>query len=168
MQRLLIFVLSLTVVGCSWTGSSECSPSLEEGHSIARAWNEATLHAIGRDFPAPTVHSRNLFHSSAAMWDAWAAYDDGAAGSFIDADAPDQDRETAISFAAYGVLRSRYALAGGGKESLDEFELVMTNLCLDPQDPNRSDPTTAAGFGTMIAEQILSTADSDGSRERDA
>ena len=30
--------------------------------------NEQTLDAIRRDFPAPTVHARNLFHLSAAMW----------------------------------------------------------------------------------------------------
>ena len=34
--------------------------------------------AIRRDFPAPTVHARNLYHASAAMWDAWAAYDAAA------------------------------------------------------------------------------------------
>ena len=102
------------------------------------------------------------------MWDAWAAYDEGATGYFVDANAPDGDKETAISFAAYEVLRSRYALAGGGNESLDEFESVMTRLCLDPLDPDRSDPTTAAGFGTMIAEEILTATENDGSRERDA
>ena len=43
--------------------------------SVARRMNEECLEAIRRDFPAPTVHSRNLYHSSAAMYDAWAAYD---------------------------------------------------------------------------------------------
>ena len=31
--------------------------------------------AIRRDVPRPTVHARNLFHVSIAMWDAWAAGD---------------------------------------------------------------------------------------------
>ena len=31
-------------------------------------------------FRRPTVHARNLFHLSAAMWDAWAAYDADADG----------------------------------------------------------------------------------------
>ena len=43
--------------------------------SVARQWNEELLEAIRRDFARPTVHARNLFHVSAAMWDAWAAYD---------------------------------------------------------------------------------------------
>ncbi|MFT5109980.1 MAG: hypothetical protein ACI9UA_005632, partial [Pseudoalteromonas tetraodonis] len=50
-----------------------CQPSKAE--SIARVWNEQNLDAIRIDFPAPTVHARNLFHSSIAMWDAWAAYE---------------------------------------------------------------------------------------------
>ena len=53
------------------------------GGSIARRWNEQILGAIRRDFPRPTVHARNLYHLSAAMWDAWAAYDATADGVFL-------------------------------------------------------------------------------------
>ena len=48
------------------------------------AVDEAVLDAIRRALPAPTVHARNLFHLSAAMWDAWAAYDPDAAGYFVE------------------------------------------------------------------------------------
>src|SRR4051794_23537055 len=51
--------------------------------SVARRWDEALLDAIRRAVPAPTVHARNLFHLSAAMWDAWAAYDPTAHGYFL-------------------------------------------------------------------------------------
>jgi|GEM_PF-546080 len=51
--------------------------------SVARQWNEVLLAAIRRDFARPTVHARNLFHVSAAMWDAWAVHDDGAAPFFL-------------------------------------------------------------------------------------
>ena len=44
--------------------------------TVARQWNEVLLDAIRIDFPAPTVHSRNLYHTSAAIYDAWSAYDD--------------------------------------------------------------------------------------------
>ena len=47
----------------------------------------ALLDAIRRDTPAPTVHARNLFHTSAAIWDAWAAYDPVATGLFVTATA---------------------------------------------------------------------------------
>ncbi len=54
-----------------------CVRSADPGKSVARLWDEALLDAIRRDFPAPTVHARNLYHASAAMWDAWAAYRSG-------------------------------------------------------------------------------------------
>ncbi|KAB2860081.1 MAG: hypothetical protein F9K43_23455, partial [Bauldia sp.] len=50
----------------------------EPQHSIARQWNEELLAAIRKDLSRPTVHARNLWHTSVAMWDAWAAYDDVA------------------------------------------------------------------------------------------
>src|SRR5207244_10683290 len=53
--------------------------------SVPRRWNEALLDAIRRALPAPTVHARNLFHTSAAMWDAWAVYDPTASGYFVHA-----------------------------------------------------------------------------------
>ena len=45
-----------------------------EGQSVARMWNEVLLHAIRNDFARPTVHARNLFHVSSAMFDAWSAF----------------------------------------------------------------------------------------------
>ena len=40
--------------------------------TVARRWDEALLDAIRRSLPNPPVHARNLFHTSVAMWDAWA------------------------------------------------------------------------------------------------
>src|SRR3990172_11581519 len=54
-----------------------------DGHSVARVWDEQVLSLIRQVVPAPTVHARNLFHTSAAMWDAWAAYDREADGYFV-------------------------------------------------------------------------------------
>src|SRR3990172_1672206 len=47
--------------------------------SVAREWDDQLLHAISLDTARPTVHARNLFHLSTAMYDAWAAYDTTAA-----------------------------------------------------------------------------------------
>ena len=60
-----------------------CVRTTDPDKSVARLWDEALLDAIRRDFPAPTVHARNLYHTSAAMWDAWAAYDPVADGVFV-------------------------------------------------------------------------------------
>ena len=52
-------------------------------HSVARQWNEALLEAIRNDYARPTVHARNLFHISMAMYDVWAVYDDHAQTFFL-------------------------------------------------------------------------------------
>ncbi|MEM9260007.1 MAG: hypothetical protein AAGA62_10195, partial [Bacteroidota bacterium] len=50
----------------------------ESKHSVAREWNEQLLEAIRNDFARPTVHARNLFHTSIALYDSWAIYDEEA------------------------------------------------------------------------------------------
>ena len=79
-----------------------CARADLHGHSVARVWDEAMLDAIRRDLPAPTTHARNLFHVSAAMWDAWAAYDPKPDGYFVTEKHRAVDalaaREAAISF----------------------------------------------------------------------
>ncbi len=92
--------------------------------SIAREWNELLLTSIRNDYARPTVHARNLFHISVAMYDAWAAFDETACTYFlgktvdgyvceyigIPAQADVQAaREAAISYAAYRILSHRFA-----------------------------------------------------------
>ena len=88
-----------------------CTREADRSKSVARLWDEALLDAIRRDFPAPTVHSRNLFHVSAAMWDAWAAYDPIADGVFvhqkIELEGAGAARRKAVSYAAYRGLTHR-------------------------------------------------------------
>jgi len=50
--------------------------------SVARQWTESLLFAIRRDLARPTVHARNLYHLSAAMFDAWAIYEPDVASLF--------------------------------------------------------------------------------------
>ena len=52
--------------------------SFSQKQSIARKWNEVILQSIRNDLARPTVHARNLFHISAAMYDAWAVFDNDA------------------------------------------------------------------------------------------
>ena len=65
MSRLLVTLLIST---------STVLIALSQEHSVARKWNEAVLEGIRNDFARPTVHARNLFHISAAMYDAWNVY----------------------------------------------------------------------------------------------
>ena len=129
--------------------------------TVARQWNEALLDAIRIDFPAPTVHSRNLYHTSAAMYDAWSVYDNTALGVFykqkhaaIDVDAA---RDEAISYAAYRVLSERYTHAVDPNTSQVIFDTVMGNLGYDPNVTTTAG-NSAAAIGNRIANQMIDVA----------
>ncbi len=141
-----------------------CSDGLD-GQSVARRWNEQVLDAIRRDTPAPTVHARNLLHSSTAMWDAWAAYDDAVNAAYIDRTigGNDDDRAVTISWAAHTVLTARYRNAVGGAESLSAFDEELRTQCLDPQDA--SGPPAA--LGVDIGEATIERFVDDGALELD-
>ena len=53
---------------CAVVTVAATTPALAGGQSVARQWNEVMLEAIRHDFARPTVHARNLFHVSVAMW----------------------------------------------------------------------------------------------------
>jgi hypothetical protein len=136
--------------------------------SVARLWNEELLNAIRRDTPRPPVHSRNLYHVSAAMYDAWAAYDAGANAVFRSEQASAVDieaaRNEAISFAAYRVLVARFANSPGAVDSLAAFEDLMNLLGYDVNNTSTVGGSPAA-VGNRIAASILAQASSDGSNE---
>ena len=151
--------------------AAQCTPTADTAVSVARLWDDALLEAIRRDFPAPTVHARNLFHVSAAMWDAWAAYDPVADGVFvtekIESADPSRARDKAVSYAAYRVLRHRYRDAEGGRKSLAQFRRLMDSLCYR-LDRTTTEGASAAALGNRIAETIIAAGRRDGSRERQA
>lgn len=153
-----------------WDGES-CPPHAEHPEwTVARHWNEALLGAIRRALPAPTVHARNLFHTSAAMWDAWAAYDPVATGLFVTEKHTAGDvaaaRDEAISYAAYRVLSARYINAVGGDESLSSFADLMDALCY-PLDVTATEGDSPAALGNRVADTILAVAREDASNEAD-
>jgi hypothetical protein len=146
-----------------------CRPA-DSPYSVARQWDEAALDAVRRDLPAPTVHARNLFHVSVAMWDAWAAYDDSARGYLVDEDRTARDvaaaRDEAISYAAYRVLEARYLTAVGASDSIPAFDALMDSMCY-PTDITSTDGDTPAELGNLIAAEVLAAGATDGSREAD-
>jgi hypothetical protein len=175
----LLAVAAISLSSCT-SGSSDSSPSPDaytidgcqpadrEGRSVARVWDEALLDAIRRDVPAPTVHARNLFHTSAAMWDAWAAYAPDADGYFVDekheADDVEAAREAAISYAAYRVLLHRYSLAAGLQATFDELVETMESLCYRT-DYTSTEGDAPAALGNRIAQTVIEFGRSDGSLE---
>ena len=177
MRRLAaLLVVPLAAVACSFGGGSDeasyvrdgCTRDTTEGRSVARLWNEALLHTIERDTPAPTVHARNLFHVSAAMWDAWAAYDPQADGWLVreklDSDDVRAARETALSYAAYRLLLHRYSYASGLQETFDELVATLEGLCyrIDYVEEEGDSP---AALGNRIAAAYIRRGREDGANE---
>lgn len=140
------------------------------GHSVARQWNELNLDAIRVDYPDPTVHSRNLFHCSVAMWDAYVAYDRSGkrvpylqeeTGTGEDLEAA---RREAISYAAYRVLSSRYQLSPSRAYSQADFDAKMEELGYDPENRTMTGRSPAA-IGNRIAAKVLAYGWRDGANE---
>ena len=57
--------------------------TLDAQNSVARDWNDEILEAIRNDFARPTVHARNLFHTSVMMYDVWAIFNENAETVFL-------------------------------------------------------------------------------------
>jgi hypothetical protein len=165
-----------TVTACS---SDDGAPPYEaaacarddDGRTVARVWDEATLALIREVIPAPTEHARNLFHVSAAMWDAWAAYDPIADGYFVTdkIDADDVDdvtaaREAAISYAAYRILLWRYGTVSDLAAAQDRLDATMAGLCYRP-DYTSVDGDSPADLGNRIAAEVIEATSDDGSLE---
>ena len=138
--------------------------------SVARRWDDALLDAIRRALPNPPVHARNLFHTSVAMWDAWAAYDPTASGYLfkeklhVDRCDVAAARNEAISYAAYRILTARFIKAVGADKSLSEFADLMDVLSY-PTTITTTDGDTPAAVGNRIAKTVLDYGISDGSNE---
>jgi hypothetical protein len=152
-----------------WSQARSCSAvQSNPDWSVARRWDEALLDAIRRALPNPPLHARNLFHVSAAMWDAWAAYDPHASGYFVTEKDTASDvtaaRNEAISYAAYGVLTARYIKSVGADKSLSEFDDVMDSLCY-PLNVTTTDGSSPAALGNRIAKTVIAYGLTDGSNQ---
>ena len=144
--------------------------------SVARTWNEQNLASVRLSFPDPPVHTRNLFHVSVAMYDAWAAYDPTATGYLFreDATAPaalEAARREAISYAAYGVLRYRYITVSHPNTPLasaaqiqNQLQALMVSLGYDPNNLSTTG-TGPCSVGNRVAETIINWTSNDNSNE---
>lgn len=136
--------------------------------SVARRWNEQMMASIRRDLPRPTVHARNLFHVSAAMWDAWAAFSPTAQPVFTAERVTTANvaaaRDEAVSYAAFRVLDHRYKNAIGGKVSQACYRALMTKQGYDPDDATLTGDSPRA-VGNRIGKAIIDAHLGDGSNE---
>lgn len=146
-------------------------PAALAQHSVAREWDEQLLDAIRLDRPRPPVHARNLYHTAACMWNAWAAYDTQADQVIVDVRATPpmgmtiaQARHKAISYAAYRMIKHRYQNAFGSATTLQRIRDKMVNLGYDPDFVGTAGDDPAA-VGNRIFEQMRDGCINDGSNE---
>jgi len=151
-------------------------------HSVARQWNEVLLEAIRNDFAKPTIHARNLFHISAAAYDAWSAYESSADTYFLGKNIGsyfipfnsfsynESDgqlaKETAISYTIYRLMEHRYRNSPGFTNTKTAMDSLMVELGYDinffSTDYSLGNP---AALGNYIAEQVIAFGLQDGANE---
>ena len=180
---MLRFVLSTCLLSIVVTGT------FAQSSHIAVEWNEQVLEAIRNDFARPTVHARNLLHSSTIMYDCWAAYDStdskqyllgntiGGFSSEFDFDSFDQiipdnstDRmlaqELSMSYGVYRLIKHRYLTSPQWSSTLENINAQMESQGLDTllvsTDYLNDGP---AALGNYIAEQVIAFGMQDGANE---
>ncbi len=182
MRRALITAALLGALACG-EEPSDPEPKVQ---SVARQWNDALLAAIRNDLARPNVHARNLFHSSALMFDAWAVFDDVASPVFLGTERGGQPctfspetreryratddrraaRETAISYGMYRLLSHRFRRSPGAIQSLVRFEDLLVELGHDPEDDRLSVTTgDPVALGNALAACVIAFGSSDGANE---
>lgn len=154
----------------------------ESNHSIAREWNEALLHSIRKDFARPTVHARNLWHTSFAMYDAWAAFTPAAQTYFLGNTVGDytcpfngitlsgnrrEAQEEAISYAAFRILKHRFKNSPRLTPTYAYIDSLMLHLGYDTNFTSTDYSNgSAAALGNYIAEQVIAFGLTDSANEQ--
>ena len=155
--------------------------------TVATHWNEEVLEGIRNDFARPTVHARNLLHSSIVMYDAWAAYDNSSSEHYLlgktlhsytcdfDSDnfvIPEDPadvklaQETAMSYSVYRLMKHRYGESPQAPSTMSNIKARMMAMELDTNlvstDYLNDGP---AALGNYLAEQMIAYGMQDGANE---
>ncbi|WP_255463258.1 FG-GAP-like repeat-containing protein [Microbulbifer sp. YPW1] len=150
--------------------------------SVARQWSEVLLEGVRNDFARPTVHARNLFHISAAMYDAWAELSDAGAQHYLLGQTLNQfscaldahniprslpAQQTAVSYAAYRIIEHRFFRSPGKAHTMALADELMESLGLDPQFVAKDYRTYgAAALGNHVADCYIQYGLQDGANEQ--
>lgn len=170
---------------CPTNADPSCAPSTEFpvidlNLEIAHQWNEMLLASIRKDFARPTMHARNLFHHSVAMWDIWSVYNEGCSyllgqerDGFVSSFTPFElpvDTESAvaeaISYASYRLLSHRFQNAPNPSLLQQGFDNHMFLLGYDIGFSSTDySGGSAAALGNYLAQEIIDFGLQDNSNE---
>ena len=177
-QLALKLLIAFALLGLSCPGFAQ--PSSANQQSVARQWNEVLLEGIRNDFARPTIHARNLFHVSAAMYDAWAVLSHQGAPYFLgetrggysvpfEGFASSNNEvgiEEAISYAAYRLIEFRYRHSPGYEHTLRQMNALMARLGYDPSIRTVNYTSgSPADLGNYIAQEVINFGLQDGANE---
>ena len=164
----------------------------DEDVSVARRWNELLLQSIRHDWARPTVHARNLFHASAAMYDIWSSYTtqevpwllgrtqagytcewkdrpsvprEGPEPEIPEVEA---DREEAISYAVYRLIMHRFRASPDTGSIRRDANALMSFLGYDTSIETASwESEDPAELGNYVAACYIAMGFQDGANERE-
>lgn len=175
MKRITIILISLLSLLCS-------TQLLTAQHSVARDWNEALLNAIRKDYARPTVHARNLFHSSVLMYDAWAIFNSQAEPLFLgktyhgytcnfngistpsDVDAATHE---IISYAMFRLMKHRFKNSPNAGTTSSALKVLFTSYGYDLSFTSTDYSTGSyAALGNYLAQQMIAFGLQDNSNEQ--
>lgn len=170
MKKIVLILLFLN--------SSLCE---SQNRSIAREWNEQVLHAIRNDYARPTIHARNLFHTSIAIYDIWAVFNNKVStfllgktvgnyrcnfDGFYIGQSIVEDQKTAMSYAVYRIMLHRFSNSPGIEEIYLSINNLMDELGYDKNMQSVDYHSgNAAALGNYMANQIIAFGMQDGSNE---
>lgn len=183
--KLLSIVIFTSLIFTACDDSPDNEPVVitaeREGQSVARMWNEVLLLAIRNDFARPTIHARNLFHISSAMFDAWSVYNPEAKGFLFgnqvagfscastEFDIPEDvlpQQEQAISFAVYRLIEHRFSTSPGVSDIMAAADALMLTLGYSLEDESLDySQGSAVALGNYIADCYIEFGFQDGANE---
>ncbi|WP_375239494.1 vanadium-dependent haloperoxidase [Aurantibacter sp.] len=168
---LFLYIISFNTIG-------------QNNNSIAKEWMDTLLEMVKEDGQGPTVQARNMFHLSAAMHDAWAAYDKKQSTYFLGKEKngqliafnsnfkrisknTDSLRNIAISYAAYKIIDSRFQEYGSKGRTIDILNSTFYKYQFKINKTLRTDYESGSpeALGNYIAQQVLLFGKKDGSKE---
>lgn len=176
--------LIIIVVLFSFSTVKAQHDSLQIGkHSVARQWIDAILNGIKKDGQGPTVHARNIFHMTAAMYDAWAVYEPDASPYFLGSTHGDFEFEfdgfeytgtnvdsaqrVTICYAACRLLELRFNEYGSKNRVVEDYYDLFMEQGFSRGNSSDYRNGSPSAMGNYIAEQIFEFGQQDGSHEED-
>lgn len=173
MKKVLFRFLPLFFVSVGYSSYAQ--------HSVARRWNEVLLEGIRNDYARPTIHARNLFHISAAMYDCWSIYGTHSDEFFLGREVggfkidfegvPEpvnvaEARKEALSYACYRLITHRFKSSPGVVETKNLADELMASLGYDVTNESQDYASgIPAALGNYLGSKIIEFGLQDGSNE---